>query len=1495
MAIKNHLIFGTIAFCLLFLGTLEAQNFNLPDAPFLGERGYNQTSGISFDLSGNPVGKGKDYFNSLGKGLQSLSWDVLTGKVWGSQILYDRQGRRALQTLSAPNGIHLSYSNTFILNGSGSSYNTSDFDTSGTVDNPRVVHSNSPLGAYFNSGNTANPYQDVTVYPFVRTVFSRLNPGKVLKVLGGNKIGGEWKQSYSFSMPMGTHVQAECSSYYFPIDGSTTRVTKTVFRDVHGVDTVVFADSDGNTLAAARSGEMSAPHCDATDLLIGPQGYVDIHIPKHVTQFNISGFDPIATGGSLKVFDLISETQVGSIVANGSMDVATGFYRIAVASPTTYAVALEAIDLPIPPVKINHIIDYYDFSFNNYDKVGRLISATQPLAGMLESTFVYNSLGQLMEADSPDEGNAKFLYRKDGQIRFSQNELQASNGGEFSYTNYDDLGRPIESGVVTNRDGPIPPFSGLWVYVDSQTTLDSYYKKEVHRTVYDIPDPELADIFTAIDCQIIGHHYQQTFVAGNVVKTYTEEPYTSTTWYSYDVQGRVTWIVQKIAGMRCPKTIDYSYHPATGQVVRVDFQQKNSDERFIHKYQYNAAGQLITVFTSRTGLDNDWMVQADYTYAESGELVRTVLVKDLQGIDYVYNLNGQLKAINHPSLMPQNDPGGDGTNGIPADVFGMALDYYNGDYTRSGTPTPVANQNTHGTDLFNGNIKGVRFNTQGVGITGGNFQSYMYGYDRNNWLTGATYGMGSISNANGSYGVNFTPDPNGDYGLFKLSYDANGNILRLDRNGYTDANGDNSMDNFGYSYDGNRLRGIEDYGDNSDPNRYDDLRDQSGNGSDNYIYNGLGQLVSDAQGQKVYEYNASGLVTRVRTFGPGGDPQVIFLQDFSLASIAEANQWARSPGGEVKIQYFDYIPDGGTASCTYLDNTYGRSLQLELTKNQSASRLLNVAAGIPHTLDLNVIVDQWGTGQLPAGYKIEVYNAPSGPSLPSLPIASVTYNAALAYIIDPDLSGSACAKYYENSESLTFTPSGGRIKLVLKKLANSGREPIYIDNISLTVGTVPLLDIAYNDRGQRLQKKRYSPGNKYAYYTYYVRDVSGTVMGIYSQVVNESGATVDADPSAEPSYREPALAELPVYGAGRLGVLNVGGGGSGGNTHDSYLYQLTDHLGNVRAVISKAPNGTPMVLARTDYYPFGMPMPNRNVEGNYRYKFQGQEKDPETGKEAFELRLWDARIGRWLTPDPYGIHHSPYLGMANNPIGVVDRDGGIPVPIITGAIGAIINAGINIYSQAAAGELDFSSGKTWARIGVAAGGGFIAGATGNLGAAVAANAVGDVADQLIANGGDFSNVNYTQSAFAGAATFIGGKAGGKIANNWFVKTQARAIHTKLYSRKFYSLGKVMRGTSKSIRDINDIAYKNSSEVFGGLMAGGASQLLAPSNDYIRNIKKPNFDGLGNFNQPFNSFNFFNFGTGGGASEVPVIQLPPVFLTPGNPNNPNIVKDHIQNN
>jgi len=109
--------------------------------------------------------------------------------------------------------------------------------------------------------------------------------------------------------------------------------------------------------------------------------------------------------------------------------------------------------------------------------------------------------------------------------------------------------------------------------------------------------------------------------------------------------------------------------------------------------------------------------------------------------------------------------------------------------------------------------------------------------------------------------------------------------------------------------------------------------------------------------------------------------------------------------------------------------------------------------------------------------------------------------------------------------------------------------------------------------------------------------------------------------------------------------------------------QLTDHLGNVRAVVSKDNNGNAAALvSATDYYPGGMPMPGRQfVNGKpYRYGYQGEfaETDEETGLNSFERRLYDARIMRWLKPDDIKRNYeSSYLAMGNNPTNTVDPDG----------------------------------------------------------------------------------------------------------------------------------------------------------------------------------------------------------------------------------------------
>ena len=88
-----------------------------------------------------------------------------------------------------------------------------------------------------------------------------------------------------------------------------------------------------------------------------------------------------------------------------------------------------------------------------------------------------------------------------------------------------------------------------------------------------------------------------------------------------------------------------------------------------------------------------------------------------------------------------------------------------------------------------------------------------------------------------------------------------------------------------------------------------------------------------------------------------------------------------------------------------------------------------------------------------------------------------------------------------------------------------------------------------------------------------------------------------------------------------------------------------------------------LIVQEQHQYAYGSPLTGLNyVVGTKRYRhgYQGQyaEQDPETGYESFELRLYNSRIGRWTSYDPYGQFSSPYVGMGNNPVSGVDPDGG---------------------------------------------------------------------------------------------------------------------------------------------------------------------------------------------------------------------------------------------
>ena len=113
-----------------------------------------------------------------------------------------------------------------------------------------------------------------------------------------------------------------------------------------------------------------------------------------------------------------------------------------------------------------------------------------------------------------------------------------------------------------------------------------------------------------------------------------------------------------------------------------------------------------------------------------------------------------------------------------------------------------------------------------------------------------------------------------------------------------------------------------------------------------------------------------------------------------------------------------------------------------------------------------------------------------------------------------------------------------------------------------------------------------------------------------------------------------------------------------GNNY-SYEYNLTDHLGNVRATFYKNPNTNLLeVLQRDNYYAFGLRKPSQF--GNNKYLYNGKELQEELGQYDYGARFYDPVIRRFNSIDPHADKYAgwnPYNYAFNDPVNTIDPDG----------------------------------------------------------------------------------------------------------------------------------------------------------------------------------------------------------------------------------------------
>jgi RHS repeat-associated protein len=494
--------------------------------------------------------------------------------------------------------------------------------------------------------------------------------------------------------------------------------------------------------------------------------------------------------------------------------------------------------------------------------------------------YKYDHLNRLVEKKIPGKGWEYIVYNKlDLPIMTQDQNLKNQN--KWLFTKYDAFGRVAYTGFRTSSasrttfQSIVNNNTSMYVSkLSSPTTLAGttiYYNNAAY------PTTNISEILT------INYYDNYTFdkVSGNSETSYGVTPITNAkglpTGSKVRVLGEDDWITSvSYYDEKSRLVYSYNYNAYLGTTDKIKSQltfdgrttETSSTQvktgygtvTIIDRFEYDHANRLLSHRQKVNSAALDEVI-ASNTYDNLGQLVSKGVggktnQSRLQQVDYDYNIRGWLMSINDPTNLGN-------------DLFAFKLTYNDPDYN------PIAN------GLFNGNISETHWITKNDNKN----RNYRYSYDELNRIKQA---------------INIGTSENNRYQVTGISYDKNGNIITLNRNGYQETSTYGGMDNLVYTYEtkSNKLKkvldnGNDNYGFKDDSNitteyTYDGngnmLRDYNKGISSNITYNHLNlptqvnlsggniQYIYDATGiklKKILNQNAGGLTLTTTTIYTG--------------------------------------------------------------------------------------------------------------------------------------------------------------------------------------------------------------------------------------------------------------------------------------------------------------------------------------------------------------------------------------------------------------------------------------------------------------------------------------------------------------------------------------------------------------------------------------------------------------------------------------------------
>jgi RHS repeat-associated protein len=634
-------------------------------------------------------------------------------------------------------------------------------------------------------------------------------------------------------------------------------------------------------------------------------------------------------------------------------------------------------------------------------------------------------------------------------------------------------------------------------------------------------------------------------------------------------------------------------------------------------------------------------------YNEIGELINKQLhsVDDstfLQSVDYRYNIRGWLSSINEvaASFDTSND------------FFSMNL-YYDWGFDK------VA---------YNGNIAGIKWKSANDIDT----HAYGYVYDRASRLKGADYVAGS----SGNWTINENRfdvggDEAGPNGEKRISYDLNGNIMGLYRNGLVqqeEVEVFDKMDRLAYQYEGNRLKNVNEESGGSESFGFKQ-RSGAGTTSQEYFYDANGnmnkdlnkgikeirynhlnlpkEVIKDDDSKIVYTYDAAGIKLRQQVFSGTGDPLKqtdyvggLVYEDGVLQFMQHGEGrvllGATSADGQPEYQYHmkDHL---GNVRLTFTSkpqvDTYMATMETERAQEEE-SQFLNVKGKpIGKPLDHTHKGGKHNIGEVAEVARLNGSRGErNGPRKTLAVMAGDTIRAMVrAKYLDlreksSDLTADMILAALSGAPGYTVTVEGAATRIAM----NSTGATALLN--PLEEQEQPKAFLSWQFLPANGRKADEDGGFKQVSAAAAISNATGIgnheVLEIEYIVKQKGWINLELDMAAEDSY-EAETRNIDVY-------------------FDDF--EVAHHHG--------------LIVQEDSYYPFGLTFNEYKREGSLenKFKFQGQEHqdDLDLGWVQFKWRNHDPALGRFFNVDPLAdeyVYNSPYAFSENKVTNHIELEG----------------------------------------------------------------------------------------------------------------------------------------------------------------------------------------------------------------------------------------------